>query len=499
MYHKKLFFFNFFAVKKIFQCGFLLISSFFFFNCSSDGEIMDSVPAGQDTGENTVDIPSENTMGVLLNETDSYKGYTLFTIYKNTYLIDNCGQVINSWISDYERGGAFHLLEDGSLIRSGKIDNPDIPYGGIGGIIEKFDWQGNLTWQYTYSSSSYSQHHGLYSLPNGNILILAVQVMDGSEALKAGRNPENLPEEILYNEKILEIEPLGNNGGAIVWEWSAWDHFVQDFDDTKDNFGIVSENPQLLDVNFLGTENMAADWLHFNSLSYNQDLDQIIIGSQKLSEIYIIDHSTTTEEAKSNLGGNSGMGGDFLYRWGNPAAYGHGSEENQQFFGQHNAHWIPSDYPDGGKILVFNNGLGRDLPYSTTNIINPVMNGSNNYEYKSGEPYAPLLPEWTYAAPDDVTSFYSRILSSAQRLPNGNTLICEGTSGTFFEVNENDETLWKYINPVTSQGEILTQGDTPLSSVFQIIRYSPEYLGLMDKDLNPSNPIEIDFNIGDCN
>lgn len=476
----------------------LLVSSFIFFGCSGDNGINPPIPEEPNSDEDFVGIPLENTIGILLNETDSYKGYTLFTIHKTTYLIDNCGQVVNKWISEYDRGGAFHLLEDGSLLRSGKIDNPDLPYGGIGGIIEKFDWDGNLTWQYTYSSSTYSQHHGLYPLPNGNILILAVHVMNKSEALKAGRNPENLSEGVLYNEALLEIEPLGNNDGTIVWEWSAWDHFVQNFDNTKDNFGVVADNPQLLDINFLGTAEGNADWLHFNALSYNADLDQIILGSQKLSEIYILDHSVTTQEAKGGSGGNSGMGGDFLYRWGNPAAYGHGSVEDQQFFGQHNPHWISGNFPDGNKILVFNNGLGRDISYSSVEIIEPTMAGTYNYEYNLGEPYAPAQPEWSYTAPNDPTSFYSRILSSAQRLPNGNTLICEGTSGTFFEINEADEAVWKYINPVTSQGEVLTQGDDPISNVFQVIRYAPEYPGLLGKDLNPSDPIEKGFNIGDC-
>ncbi|MEO9512034.1 MAG: aryl-sulfate sulfotransferase [Flavobacteriaceae bacterium] len=486
-------------MKRILQFIFLIIGHLVFTNCSSGAEIVEPIPEDPDLSGNVVGIPSDNTVGVLLNEADSYKGYTLFASYKSTYLIDNCGRVINSWTSEYERGGAFHLLEDGSLLRSGKIDNPDLPYGGIGGIIEKYDWNGNLTWQYVHSTPSFSQHHGLYPMLNGNILILAAYKMDGVEALQAGRNPGNFSE-TLYDEKILEIAPLGNKDGTIVWEWSAWDHFIQNFDDTKDNYGVIADNPQLLNVNFLGVENVAADWLHFNSLDYNQDFDQILIGSQKLSEIYIIDHSTTTEEARGNTGGNSGMGGDFLYRWGNPRAYDHGTAEDQRFFGQHNARWIPGNFQNGGKILVFNNGLGRELSYSSVDIIDPEKRGIHNYVYKSGESFAPQHLEWTYQAPEDVTLFYSRILSSAQRLPNGNTLVCEGTTGVFFEINENGETVWRYVNPVTPQGKVLTQGDTPLSgNIFQVIRYGPDFVGFQGKDLTASNPIEMNFNIGDCN
>lgn len=481
-------------MKKRLQPTWPILISFIFWNCANNEVTISIDPIERDP----IEVPSSNTLGLLINEPTSYDGYTLFTIYKNTYLIDNCGRVINEWNSEYDRGGAFQLLEDGSLLRAGKMDNPDLPYGGIGGIVERFDWDGNLIWNFTYSSPTFSQHHGLLQLPNGNILVLAAHKRSKNEALLAGRNPDQMNEEFLYDESVLEIAPLGNNDGKIVWEWYVWDHLVQDFDETKDNYGVIFENPHLLNINYLGSSNGDKDWLHFNSLQYNKALDQIILSSQKLSEIYIIDHSTTTQEAKSGSKGNSGMGGDFLYRWGNPEAYEHGTAVNRRLFGQHNAHWIPYDYPEGGKILIFNNGLGRDNDYSSVDVVDPLMEGAFNYVYDADTSYGPVTAEWTYIDQNDPSLFYSKILSSAQRLPNGNTLICEGTQGTFFEINKDKEVVWKYINPVTSQGAILAQGDAHSSNVFQAIKYGSNYPGLIGKNLTPGNPIELNFDIGNC-
>ena len=84
-----------------------------------------------------------------------------------------------------------------------------------------------------------------------------------------------------------------------------------------------------------------------------------------MNEIYIIDHSTTTLEASEHSGGNSGMGGDILYRWGNPEAYRAGTNNDQKLFGQHDVQWIESNRPNSGELIVFNNGNGRDILFSS--------------------------------------------------------------------------------------------------------------------------------------
>ena len=441
----------------------------------------------------------QNTVGVIQNNSGSFNGYTLFTAQTETYLINNCGQVINQWSSAFPPGNAVYLLENGNLLRAAKITNPDINFGGRGGRVELFDWDGNLIWEYTYSDNLVSHHHDVFPMPNGNILMLAVTTMTLAEATQAGRDPASLSENLLYNEQILELEPVGTNDANVVWEWNIKDHFIQDFDSTKDNFGMISDNPQLLDINFLGTSAGKANWMHINSMQYYEDLDQIVLSSRQLNEIYIIDHSTTTAEASTNSGGTYGKGGDLLYRWGNPIAYGRGTVNDQQLFGQHYPYFIPEGLTDAGKIMVFNNGFTRTPEFSEVFVFSPPTDSLGFYTQPTGA-YGPSNPEYIYTDPFNPANFFSSFLSNAQRLPNGNTLIIEGASGSFFEINASNSKVWEYINPVGSF-DILTQGDDPTgtgNTTFRAIKYATDYPAFVGRDLTPSDPIELNPNLDNC-
>ncbi|OMP31470.1 hypothetical protein BKM32_07055 [Mangrovimonas sp. DI 80] len=441
---------------------------------------------------------SQNTVGVITNTAEAYNGYTLFTNHTTTYLINNCGEVVNQWSSEYIDGKSVYLLEDGSILRCGFVENSNFTLPGIGGIVQKIDWDGTVLWEYTYSSENYSQHHDVFPLPNGNVLILAVTKRTDSEAFQAGRDPLLLDEDSLYNEQIIEVAPVGFDSGEVVWEWNVWDHLIQDYDGSKDNFGVVSEHPELLDINYLGVSVRASNWMHANSIQYNETLDQIILSSRQLNEIYIIDHSTTTLEAAGHTGGLYGKGGDFLYRWGNPIAYGHGDEEDQQLFGQHTPHWIPEGLVDEGKILLYNNGNGRPELFSSVDIIEPPVDEFNNYIYEAGQAYGPEVAEWQYTD-TPMTDLFSRIMSSAQRLPNGNTLICDSDSGYFFEIDSEENKVWEYINPQKTSGSILSQGDVPESNLtFRATKYPPDYVAFEGKDLTPGLPIELNPNLENC-
>ncbi|RLD29085.1 MAG: hypothetical protein DRI75_04625 [Bacteroidetes bacterium] len=454
----------------------------------------------------SISLLAQNTVGVLLNTADSFNGYTLFTIHEETYLINNCGEVINQWTSAYNPGKSVYLLENGNLLRAAVLPNPgNIAIPGIGGRIELFDWDGNLLWEYDYSTNLVAQHHDIYPMPNGNVLMIAATILTDTEAIQMGRDPSKLIDGQLYNEQLVELQPIidgvNNNTANIVWQWDIKDHLIQDFDNTKDNFGVIEDNPQLLDINYLGFSGVdgKANWLHMNSAQYNAQLDQILVSARFLNEFYIIDHSTTTAEAATGSGGTYGKGGDLLYRWGNPLAYGQGTSLDQKLFGQHYPHWIPDGLTDAGKIIIYNNGIIRTPSFSQIDILVPPTSAPGVYTYTANTAYGPASPEYTYTSPVN-TDFYSPILSGAQRLPNGNMLICEGTSGHFFEIDASENIVWRYINPI-GPSSILSQGDDPqfvVNNVFRAHKYALNYPAFNGRDLTPGLPIELNPDLAQC-
>ena len=417
------------------------------------------------------------------------EGYILFAPISSTttYLIDKCGRQIKTWPSSYRPSLSAYLLEDGTLLRTGKVNSTTFTASGSGGIIQKIDWNGSVVWSYTIADATKCQHHDIKALPNGNILVIAYDLKTNTEAIAAGRNAA-LVNTTLWSEQIIELQPQGTNQANVVWEWHLWDHLVQDFDATKSNFGTIASNSQLLNINYGAVANPTGiDWIHLNAIDYNPVLDQIMVSSRFMDEIWIIDHSTTTAQAASHNGGNAGKGGDFLYRWGNPNAYNIGVLTDRTLFGQHNAKWIKSGLPFQNQILIFNNGFERTGGnYSTIEIINPPVNG---FSYnRTTLPFLPTAASWSYNA-GNSHSFYAANISGAQQLSNGNILFCDGPAGTFSEITAAGTKVWSYINPVSTA--IISQGALPaMNSVFRSDFYPSDYSGFANKTLVAGSTIE---------
>lgn len=380
---------------------------------------------------------------------DPLDGYTLITsgfgsgpnATGQSMLIDNDENIINVWEHDTRPSSISYLMPDSTLYtpcRPIGASGGQNGQGPSGGRFKKTSWDGDIIWDYTLPDDICIPHHDIEILPNGNILAICFETKDRLEAESAGFYTNGGD---LVLDMIIEIEPIGTNDANIVWEWHFWDHLIQDQNPNLSNYGNISENPQLLDINHPGqfepSSSGILDWNHTNCISYNHILDQIVISPRHMNEIYIIDHSTTIIEAASHTGGNSGKGGDFLYRWGNPQNYNRGTDSDQILSAQHGVNWIPQGYPGEGNLILFNN-FHTNNSSAVLEIITPI-NSNGIYDINEIDSYAPESHLWIYES-----DFFSNKQSGAFRLSNGNTLITSDQDSRLFEVDIDGNIVWEY-------------------------------------------------------
>lgn len=353
-------------------------------------------------------------------------------------MVDGQGVVVRSWPGT--NNIAVQLAADGCLLR-GVIDANAL-FPGTTGRLQKLDIVGNITWDFLVNNPQRLMHHDIEPLPNGNVLLMVVDYMTQADAIAQGRDPLLLPAPEWLPESILEVQQTGPTTGQVVWEWHMRDHLIQDFDASKDNYGVVSDHPELMNVNYPPVVLFVGDWNHANGIDYDPINDWIVISSRDQDEVLLIDHSTTSLESASHAGGARGRGGDLLWRWGNPEAYGRGTPADRQLFRQHDPRFVPPGYPGAGHITIFNNQVLSDqsavieieLPVDGQGL--PFVDGTSNV-------YGPTGPVWSFMEP----GFYSSFISSAERLASGNTLICSGAQARLFEVNPTGQTVWSYTHP----------------------------------------------------
>lgn len=443
-------------------------------------------------------LHAQPTVGVTVYEEGAQEGYTFFSPFSGTkaYIVDNCGRLVNEWARGTRPGLAAYFLDNGLMLRTYK-PSPAGPFTSASnaGGLELVDWDNNTVWSYEINTPTWISHHDAVYMPNGHILALTWELVYTEELIELGRDPDEIANEgYMWSERIIELEPVGADDMNIVWEWRIKDHYIQDFDPSKQNFGVVEEHPELFDINLpelnSSNSNSTRDWNHFNSIDYHPELDQILISTRNSDEIWILDHSTTIEQAASHSGGRYGKGGDILYRWGNASAYRRAPVSEQKLFGQHGVHWIPEGLPDAGKIMIYNNGNGRPGPdYSTVEILVPPQDSIGGYIIPGEGPIGPELPEWVYGdRPGE--SFYSAFLSNAHRLPNGNTLINAGSPGLIFEIDPERNIVWEYVIPLFGDFPATQGQSVNNNSNFRAYKLGPDFSGFAGVDLTPGSTIE---------
>jgi hypothetical protein len=466
--------------------------------------------------------PPRFPRGLITSRPEVTPGYVLFnpTLSDTAYLVDNQGRVVHQWETRFGAGGDIELLPNSHLLRGGRDpENLRFKAGGTGGILQELDWDGRVVWEWRLSDDRRVHHHDVTALPNGNVLLLAWEVKSPDEVRRAGRRDDLIPEQGLWVDYVLEIEPVRPEGARVVWEWHVWDHLIQGHDPQAANHGDPAEHPERLDVNAdagappidpaqleqlkaLGyvhpqatPQDLRADFLHVNTVAYHPRLDQIALSVPVLGEIWMVDHSTTTAEAAGSAGGRSGRGGDLLYRWGNPAAYGRGGPGNaaKRLFYQHDVRWIPDGETGAGNLTVFNNG--RDRPegaWSSIDEWTPPLEGDGRYALDGGA-YGPTELAWQYRAPHPP-DFFAPFVSGAHRIENGNTLICIGTDGTILEVTRAGEVVWEFRNPFS--GDVRNADGSPPQpraderpfAMFRATRIPADHPALAGRTLTPLDP-----------
>jgi hypothetical protein len=405
---------------------------------------------------------------------DAYEGVTLISGRGNleTFLINNNNDTLNIWESIPSANSICYLNTDSTLVC------PHLPIDAInqddGGRFTKYSWGSEVLWDYELPDSICQPHHDIAVLPNENILSICTEFKNIDEVQNMGYVSE--VDSLFGFDMIVEIEPVGFDSANIVWQWKSSEHLIQDINPNFENYGNVSEHPELLNINMLTDGSNTKDWLHSNCISYNSLLDQIVLSARFSSEFYVIDHSTTIEESSSNSGGLYGKGGDILYRWGNPQNYGRGTVEDKILGAQHGVNWIPSGYPGEGNFLLFNNqhlyygGPSNSNNRSAVLEIQPPIDGNGFYNIDNENPFEPELPIIVYE-----NNFFSNFQSGAFRLSNGNTIITSTAESLIFEINQNEEVELVYDNYPSARAS----------------KYGYEYFVLIQGDINQDDIVNI--------
>lgn len=373
--------------------------------------------------------------------------YTFCVGNNYAYLLDTAATTTSTyfkrWTLTSVTGYSAYLQND-TIYQSVVYKAGNIGQGGVTGKIRKISWDGSIVWEYAASSSTTQMHHDICPMPNGNVLLIVYETQSASPSTVGCSSTLTV-----WSEKIIEVHPTGATTGTIVWEWHLWNHLCQNSYASVPSTYVtsISAHPELMNVNY----QMTQDWIHMNGIDYNPALDQIIMSSHKTNEVYVIDHSTTTAEASTHSGGNSGKGGDFLYRWGNPAAYGCASGGNNSGFNViHDAHWVSSTNPKWPNYMcAYNNNQGSNVqvvlwepPYDT-------VAGYIGYAFTAGSVIGP-----TTCTKPTIPAITAQDEGNSQQLDNGNILITKpgvgGGSGAFYECSGLSTTPYQQVSVKTS-------------------------------------------------
>ena len=376
----------------------------------------------------------------------AWSGYTVFGAPEKlgAVLIDMNGTAVRRWPEVAAGPSPFRILPGGYLV--GGTVSREHHQDAV--ALVQVAWNGDIVWQFDRTELVEDegqpptwmarQHHDWqregsavgYYAPDA-----APLVDSGSTLILAHRDvtkPE-LTDKLLEDDYLMEV----TWEGEVVWDWLATDHL--------DEFGFGDEARNTIH-RFPGwrEERGTADWLHINAASYvgpnrwydagdeRFHPDNILWSSRNANIIAIISKAT----------------GAIVWKMGPDYRQSKALSELGQIIGQHHPHIIPEGLPGAGNLLVFDNGGAAG--YGASNPAAPTGRNSTIRIHSRVLELNPLTFEkvWEYSIEgQERIMFFSQYVSSAQRLPNGNTLITEGAVGRLFEVTPENDIVWEYVSP----------------------------------------------------
>ncbi len=389
---------------------------------------------------------------------------------KDLFLQSSTGQRVHHWPHRKHASETVtaHLREDGRLIRTSCpgpwLDVLCFPVGAHG-IITIEEPDGTLLWEYRlFEPGKRVMHHDFEPMPNGNILVTVYEGKTFGEAEEFGWEAQ--PTDVLmrppdlqrwWTESILELEPnLETGETGVVWEWRSADHLVQNVDPEKPHYGSLGPGCRKIDINYAKYPNYRFNMgqiMHVNTISYDASRDQIMVSSAMHGELWVIDHSISTEEAK-------GEAGDLLYRFGNTSSHGAGPPSDKVLDWQHDVHWIPAGYPGHGNVLIFNNGSRRPTDpshnpspqrlsfqnegYSEILEIKLPVDADGNWTWETDDRLNGAEIVWEYNSAGEA-DWFSPFMSGARRRPNGNTVTALGYNKRIREVTPDGSVVLDFL------------------------------------------------------
>ena len=376
----------------------------------------------------------------------AWNGYTVLSPLgtQAVIVIDMNGNVVKQWEGyNNSAGGPARIFPDG-VVMAAAGNNP--PRQESLELVQR-DFEGHLIWRFDHTQQIQTQdggtiwaarqHHDWQreDFPAGYYSPGVRPGAAGAKTLILTHTNHSRPDVAnveLEDDRLIEVAWNGD----IVWEWVASDH-IDEF-----GFSPAARNAIKSAAGAGGGRGGASrsfDWLHLNSATYvgpNHWFDE---GDQRFAP-----NNVLISSRQASFLAIVARDGKIVWRIGPDFSESKELRAIRQIIGQHHAHIIPKGLPGAGNLLVFDNGGASGYGFTNPN----APDGANSFARANSRVLEinPVTLElvWSYAGP----RFYSSNISSAQRLPNANTLITEGAGGRLFEVTKEGRIVWEYINPL---------------------------------------------------